>query len=130
MPTNYRALELAFDSPLLEALTLDLPVPRPMSLSAIGETLPVYDGKVQASGTIRVKWSPPMRVPFMEALGSWIEPGDYTINGTLRFQGCSEEVCETPQAIAFSLPLHIEAWVPQVPKAAARLHRPSDQSKS
>lgn len=116
VPTNYQALELEFDSPLVEAATLHLPPPTPTSLPAIGETLPVYDGEVRASGTIRIKRSPPMRVPFMEALASWIEPGDYTINGTLRFQACSEEVCEAPQAITFALPLQIQAGVPQVPQ--------------
>ena len=110
-----QVLELTFDSPLLEALSLDLPAPCPMALSAIGQTLPVYEGVVRASGTVRVKWSPPNRTPFMEALGAWIEPREYRINGTLRFQACRSEVCETPQAIPFGLPLHIEAGVSRTP---------------
>ncbi len=113
--SSYQVLELTFDSPLLEALSLDLPAPCPISLSAIGQTLPVYEGVVRASGTVRVKWSPPNRMPFMEALGAWIEPGEYRINGTLRFQACRSEVCETPQAISFGLPLHIEAGVTRTP---------------
>ena len=119
VPTNYQAVELTFDSPLVEAPSLKLPRPTPMSLSAVGETLPVYHGALQAHGTIRIKWSPPMPLAFMEALGSRIGPGEYTISGTLRFQACSQQVCEPPQAITFALPLRIEAGIPPTPKTPA-----------
>ena len=51
-----------------------------------------------------------------EAAGAMIKPGLYEIAGTLRFQACSDEVCEPPQAIKFTLPLTIEAGVPSAPK--------------
>jgi hypothetical protein len=87
-----------------------------MLLKAVGETLPVYYGEIQAIGTLRIKWSPPMPAPFLEALGARIAPGGYTINGALRFQACSEEICEAPQAITFAVPLQIEAGIPPAPK--------------
>lgn len=116
LPQNYQALELTFDSPLIEELSLQLPSPAPLLLKAVGETLPVYHGDIQALGAFRIKWSPPMPAPFLEALGARIAPGKYTVNGTLRFQACSEEICEIPQAIPFSIPLQIDAGIPPAPK--------------
>jgi AhpC/TSA family/Disulphide bond corrector protein DsbC len=113
----YQALELTFESPLVAEHSLAIPPPTPVLLKALGETLPVYTGDIQAVGSLRIKWSPPMPVPFMEALGATVAPGEYTIGGTLRFQGCNDELCETPQAIPFTLPLRIEAGIPPVPKA-------------
>lgn len=85
----------------------------------MGETLPVYTSEIQALGTLRIQWSPPMPVPFLEALGARIEPGAYTITGTLRFQVCSEEVCLAPQAVTFPVPMQIEAGIPPAPKPQA-----------
>jgi len=116
VPNNYQALALTFDSPLVGEYSLHLPPPTPLLLKALGETLPVYTEEIQAVGALRIKWSPPVPVPFMEALGARIEPGEYSIAGTLRFQGCNDEVCEMPQAIAFTVPIRIEAGVPPAPK--------------
>lgn len=116
LPKNYRAVELVLDSPFVEAFSLELPPPTPLLLTAVGETLPVYTGEIQAVGKFGIKWSPPMPAPFLETLGARIDPGEYTIKGALRFQACSEEICETPQTISFSLPLRIEAGIPSVSK--------------
>jgi DsbC/DsbD-like thiol-disulfide interchange protein len=119
VPNNYQALALTFDSPLVAEHSLHLPSPTPLLLEAVGETLPVYTSEIQAVGMLRIKWSPPMPVPFMEALGARIEPGAYTITGTLRFQACSDEVCLAPQAVPFTIPVHIEAGIPPAPKQPA-----------
>jgi hypothetical protein len=112
----YQALALTFESPIVAEYSLTLPPPTPVLLTALGETLPVYTGDIQAVGSLRIAWSPPMPVPFMEALGATIAPGEYTIAGLLRFQGCNDELCETPQSIPFTLPLRIEAGIPPAPK--------------
>jgi cytochrome c biogenesis DsbD-like protein len=116
VPNNYQALTLTFDSPVVAEHSLTLPPPTPLLLKAMGETLPVYTGDIQAVGSLHTRWSPPAPAPFMEALGARIEPGAYTIPGTLRFQACTDEVCEMPQAIPFSVPLRIEAGIPPAPK--------------
>jgi AhpC/TSA family len=118
LPANYQSLELSLESPLIREQSLELPAASPMSLKALGETLPVYSGGCKAIGKVGVKWSPPMPAKFLEPLGDRIEPGPYRIAGTLRFQACSDEVCEAPQTIKFELPLTIEAGVPQAPKKA------------
>jgi len=90
-----------------------------MLLKALGETLPVYEGEVRAIGRLGIKWSPPMPAKFMEPFGKTIAPGPYKIAGTLRFQPCSDTVCEPPQEIRFELPLELEAGVPPAPKKPA-----------
>jgi hypothetical protein len=93
-----------------------MPAAKPMELKALGETLPVYEGEFQARGKVLIRWSPPMPAPFLLALGAQIEPGLHQIEGTLRFQACSDEVCEAPETISFKLPLTVEAGVPPAPK--------------
>ena len=114
--SQYQVLDLTFESPVVAEHALSLPPPSPVLLTALGETLPVYTGDIQAVGSLRIKWSPPVPVPFMEAFGATIEPGAYSISGTLRFQRCNDELCETPQVIPFTIPLRIEAGVPPAPK--------------
>ncbi len=119
LPDNYQPTELVFDSPLVGEQFLELPPPRPILLKALGETLPVYEGEMRVVGKLGIQWSPPRPAKFLEALGKWIEPGLYSINGTFRFQACSDEVCEAPHAIPFELPLRVEAGIPPAPKSAA-----------
>ena len=119
LPDNYQTTELVFDSPLVGEQSLELPPPKPMLLPAVRETLPVYEGELRAVGKLGIKWSPPRPAPFLEALGKQIEPGGYTIKGELRFQACSHDVCEAPQAIPFELPLQIEAGIPPAPTKPA-----------
>jgi len=116
LPANYQAVDLILESPLIGEQSLDLPAPQPLLLQAVGETLPVYGGEIKAHGKVGIKWSPPMPAPFLMPLGKTIEPGVYQIRGTLRFQACSDDVCEPPQAIKFALPLTIEAGIPPAPK--------------
>jgi Disulphide bond corrector protein DsbC len=116
LPANYQAVDLILESPLIGEQSLELPAPQPMLLPALGETLPVYGGGLKAHGKVGIKWSPPMPLPFLKGLGEKIEPGLYEIAGTLRFQTCSDDVCEMPQSVKFVLPLTIEAGVPPAPK--------------
>ena len=60
-----------------------------------------------------------MPVKFMEPFGKKIPPGPYKIAGKLRFQACSDTVCEPPQEITFELPLELEAGIPPAPKKPA-----------
>lgn len=116
LPASYQAVDLTLESPLIAEQSIELPTPQPLLLKALDETLPVYSAGFTAHGKVGIKWSPPMPAPFLLALGEMIKAGPYQIAGTLRFQACSDDVCEPPQAIKFSLPLTIEAGVPAAPK--------------
>jgi Disulphide bond corrector protein DsbC len=119
LPSNYQALELVLENQLIDDQSLEFPAAQPLSLKALGETLPVYIQGFRALGKIGIKWSPPMPAPFLKGLGDKIEPGVYSIPGTLGFQACSIDFCEPPQAIKFDLPLTIEAGIGPAPKKAA-----------
>jgi AhpC/TSA family protein/cytochrome c biogenesis DsbD-like protein len=116
LPSNYQPVDLILESALISEQSLELPAPQPLLLPALGETLPVYGGELKAHGKLGIKWSPPMPAPFLKPLGEMIKPGLYQLDGTLKFQACSDDVCEMPQAIKFTLPLTIEARVPPAPK--------------
>ncbi len=114
LPKNYQATELTFEGPLIDEQSLEMPPAKPTLLRALNETLPVYETEIRAIGKLGIKWSPQSK--FLEALGKRIEPGLHHIDGTFRFQACSDEVCETPQTVRFQLPLRIEAGIPPAPK--------------
>jgi Disulphide bond corrector protein DsbC/AhpC/TSA family len=116
LPDRYQATELTLEGPLVDYFALELPAARPMRLKGLGETLSVYDGEIRAVGKLGIKWSPPGPIKFLEAFGKWIEPGAYKIEGQLRFQACTDSVCDPPQAIKFELPLRLEAGIPAAPK--------------
>jgi hypothetical protein len=116
LPPNYRPTELIFSGDLVGSQILELPTPRTKLLPALSEMLPVYEDRVQALGKLGIRWSPPMPAPFLEPLAKMIEPGDHKISGVLRFQACSETVCEPPDEVRFELPLTIEKGVPAAPK--------------
>lgn len=115
-PGNYQATQLTFEGPLVDGQSLAMPPAKPILLKALGETLPVYEGEIRTVGKLGIKWSPPMPAKFLEALGKRIEPGLHQIEGVFRFQACSDNICEAPQALRFQLPLTIEAAVPPPPK--------------
>lgn len=119
LPEHYQALELSFEGPLVDEQSLELPQAKPLLLKGLGETLPAYEADIRATGKLGIKWSPPIPASFLEPLGKPIEPGLHHIDATLRFQACSDEICETPQILRFQLPLKIEAGIPAAPPKKA-----------
>jgi hypothetical protein len=61
------------------------------------EALPVYGGSFEILGTLLLKF------PFPE--------GELILPGRLRFQQCSENLCEPPQTIAFELSLTLQPFL-------------------
>jgi len=118
VPAGYQPLELKLASPLIGEQSLELPMAVPMELKALGETLPVYAKGFRATGRVFIKWSPPAPAPFLLALAEMMNPGAYQVEGTLRCQACSNEICEPPRVLRFSLPLTIEAGIPPAPAKA------------
>jgi hypothetical protein len=118
LPANYQALELVFDNVLVDSQSIEFPPAPQMHLLALGETLPVYTGEIEAFGKVGIRWSPPMPAKFLLALGEMMEPGAHKLGGTLRFQACSDVICEAPRGIRFELPLTILAGVPPAPPSS------------
>ena len=97
LPDAYTPTSITFDDPKVVRQTLELPEATPMQDSALGETIPVYSGSFQALGSLLLKFP--------------IAAGNTTLSGHLRFQQCSDKVCEPPQTIPFELPLTIGVFV-------------------
>jgi hypothetical protein len=119
LPDRYQVTELTLAGELVDYCALEMPAARPMRLEGLGETLSVYQGEIRAVGKLGIKWSPPGPIKFLEAFGKWIKPGAYKIEGQLRFQACTDSVCEPPQAIKFELPLEYEVGIPAAPKKSS-----------
>jgi hypothetical protein len=94
LPDNYVATSVEFDSETVSAQGFDFPKATPVEFKSLGETLPVYTGTVRAFGRVLIK--------------SNLKPGDYKLEGAVRFQQCSDEICELPQKIAFEVPITID----------------------
>ncbi len=103
LPENYTATSIEFDGDTVAGQALAFPTPEKLTFEALGETLPVYHGDFRAKGRILIR--------------SGLKPGEYRLKGKLKFQECSKDVCKIPQAIAFEIPLRIEAMTPPAPKS-------------
>jgi DsbC/DsbD-like thiol-disulfide interchange protein len=95
LPDNYVPTTLTFDKELLSNQSVELPKATPVNFKGLGETLPVYQGVVNATGTIVLK--------------DGLKPGSYRIGGELKFQECNDMICKMPQALKFEVPITVAA---------------------
>jgi hypothetical protein len=97
LPDAYTATTITFDDPKIIRQSFELPEAQLMENTALAETLPVYSGSFQALGTLLLKFP--------------IAAGKTGLSGQLRFQQCTDKLCEAPQTIPFELPLTIEVFM-------------------
>jgi hypothetical protein len=97
LPSAYTPTAIAFDDPKVISQSFELPDAQPMEIASLGETLPVYSGSFRGMGSLLLKFP--------------IDAGKITLSGRLRFQQCSDTVCEPPETIPFELPLSIETFM-------------------
>jgi len=97
VPANYAATSVTFDGPDVVSQRFELPTAEMLNLPALGETLPVYSGSFQGIGSLVLKHPLP--------------EGKLVLPGHLRFQQCSNTVCEPPQTFPFELALNLEPFV-------------------
>jgi hypothetical protein len=102
LPDAYTAASIVFDDPKVTLQSFDLPSAEPMEIASLGETLPVYGGAFEGRGSLLLKFP--------------LEAGPTTLSGTLRFQQCTDAVCEPPESISFELPLTLEPFMFPPPK--------------
>ena len=93
VPEAYTAASITFEEEMVARQCLVLPRAQPLEMAALGETLPVYEGSFEGTGSLLLKF--PM------------DAGQIVLRGRLRFQACSTTVCEAPQTMPFELPLTI-----------------------
>jgi len=97
LPASYTATSITFDDPKVIRQSFTLPKAQPMDIPVLAETLPAYSDSFQAVGSLLLRFP--------------IDSGRIMLSGKLRFQQCSDTVCESPQSIPFELPLTIEVFM-------------------
>ena len=97
LPDVYTATSITFDDPKVIRQSFELPEAHPLEIAALGETLPVYGGSFEGRGSLLLKFP--------------LDPGRIALSGNLRFQQCSEAVCEAPESVPFELPLLVEPFM-------------------
>jgi len=97
LPDAYTPISITFDDPKIIRQSFVLPEAHPMENTVLVETLPAYSGSFQGLGSLLLKFP--------------IDAGKTVLSGQLRFQQCSDTVCEAPQTIPFELPLTIEVFM-------------------
>jgi hypothetical protein len=94
LPDGYTATSVTFDDPQIIQQSFQLPPATPIEISGLGETLPVYSGSFQGAGSLLLRFPLPA--------------GITKLRGQVRFQQCSDTVCEAPEALPFELTLTLE----------------------
>jgi len=97
LPAGYTATSIEFEGPAVTRQDIAWPEPEMVEFPVLKETLPVYSGSFEIQGTLLLKFPLP--------------EGELTLPGRLRFQACSQTICEPPQTITFHLPLTLQHFV-------------------
>ena len=97
LPEGYTATSIVFEGPAVADQRLELPAAEMLHLPSLGETLPVYSGSFQGIGALLLKFPWP--------------DGKLVLPGRVRFQPCSDTVCEPPQVLPFELGLMLEPFL-------------------
>lgn len=93
----YTATAVTFDDPKIVNQSFQLPPAESIRFPALKETLPVHSGSFQGIGSVLLKFP--------------LDAGPVTLAGRVRFQPCSETVCEPPETLPFELPLTLEPFL-------------------
>jgi AhpC/TSA family/Disulphide bond corrector protein DsbC len=97
VPSSYAATSITFDGPDVVSQRLELPAAEMFKVHSLAETLPMYRGSFQGIGSLVLKHPLP--------------EGELVLPGHLRFQQCSDTVCEPPQILPFGLALTLEPFL-------------------
>ena len=97
LPQAYTATSVAFEDPKIIRQSFELPPAAPMQLAALGETIPVYTGSFRGVGTLLLKFP--------------LDEGKIVLAGRVRYQQCSDTVCEAPETLPFELALTLDPFV-------------------
>jgi hypothetical protein len=91
--TEYVPTNITFDDGMVAKQTIDFPKPEMMKFDALGQTLPVYKGRMHAGGDVKLRPD--------------LKPGEYQLMGKIDFQECSDTICKMPQSLPFAIPITI-----------------------
>jgi hypothetical protein len=102
---SYRGLELALDAdPLFEFGPPRLPPSRSLFYAPLKETVPVFEGRVTVSRDATQRYRAVL--PSLSKADEVSHP----LTGTLRYQVCSETLCDPPGSLPLRWELRIRRW--------------------
>jgi len=102
------------DGPMVKAHPLAYPASQKLHLKAIGETVPVYRGRVRL--TREITFGPE------NALRPLLSPsGELLLKGSFRYQACDDRVCYPPETVPLEWRFPFEGLVRE--RAPAELQR-------
>jgi hypothetical protein len=115
-PANYQAFDVILDDELVESVRLEAPAPTVVELPALGETVPVHEGRFTAHATVQLRWRPAASIHTFNGLESFkalrIPAGEKVLRGSVAFQACSDTECLPPTSLPFELPFTLEEDIP------------------
>ena len=97
LPESYTPTSIVFEGPAIERQEVSWPEPEIATFTPLNESLPVYSGSLEIHGRLLLRFPLPA--------------GELILAGSLRFQQCSESVCEPPETIHFELPVTLEPFL-------------------
>ncbi|HVA79523.1 MAG TPA: protein-disulfide reductase DsbD domain-containing protein [Candidatus Binataceae bacterium] len=95
VPEDFVPTSVEFDKRVIAKQQIKFPAPTPVKFEGLGQTLPVYQNSVHATGAVMI--DPKSK------------PGDDQIAGTFKFQECNDNICKIPQAVKFEIPVTVVA---------------------
>jgi hypothetical protein len=114
---RYIPIELSLTAtPAFQSYPPGYPPARNLRLKAIGETVPVYQGRFRVVADITI-------APEAQVKPLLSPAGDLTVEGSLRYQACDAKVCYLPQTVPLKWIFHYEALDRQ--RAPAEMQRPA-----
>lgn len=97
LPEGYTATLVAFDDPKVIGQSFELPAATPTKTASLGEIVPLYGGSFEGRGSLLLKFP--------------LAAGETTLAGEVRFQQCSDTVCEAPERMRFELTVTLGKFV-------------------
>ncbi len=97
VPEPYTATSVSFEDPKVIGQSFQLPPAELVKIAALDETLPVLSGSFEAKGSLLLKFP--------------LDAGPIVLAGQVRFQSCSDAVCDPPEALRFELALTLGRFV-------------------
>ena len=91
------------DTPLAQAHEVTLPKPEMLKLEAIGETVPVFTGKLRLTRDITLGDDAKLKA----ALDA---EGNFVVEGVLRYQACDDSICYIPKDLPLNWKFHYEGF--------------------
>lgn len=95
LPEGYTPTAIKMQGDPIAEQSFSFPKPAMVTFADIGETMPVYQNTVRASGKLTLR--------------SDVKPGSYDVIAKVELQECNDKICKMPQSASATIPLVIRS---------------------